>query len=153
MLALTSGYSQRPADIVGDAEFREKDSDMVLVRDIDVFSLCEHHLLPFHGYCHVSYLPTTHVIGLSKIARIVDMYARRLQVQERLTSSIADAIQSVTNAHGVMVLISCTHMCMSMRGVEKASAKTTTTATRGRYASDPSLRSEFLAMIGTSSNR
>lgn len=122
----------------------------MLVRDIDVFSLCEHHLLPFYGQCHIAYLPSTHVVGLSKIPRIVDMYAKRLQVQERLTSQIADAIQSVTNAHGVIVSMSCTHMCMAMRGVEKVGAKTTTTSTRGRYASDSNLRMEFLTMICTS---
>lgn len=153
MLALTHGYSQHPHDVVGDADFVEKDSEFVLVQDIDVFSLCEHHLLPFHGICHVAYLPSGHVIGLSKIARIVDTYARRLQVQERLTTQIAEAIESVTNAHGVMVLISCTHMCMSMRGVQKVGTRTTTTANRGRYATDAALRSEFLATLRASDSQ
>lgn len=137
---------------MNNAKFEETPSESVIVRNIDVFSLCEHHLLPFHGRCHVAYIPNTHVIGLSKVARIVNMYARRLQVQERLTAQIADAILQVTQAHGVMVLISCTHMCMSMRGVEKVSAQTSTTATRGRYAKDPHFRAEFLATVSCPPN-
>lgn len=124
-----------------------------MVRNIDVFSMCEHHLLPFHGVCHVAYMPNSYVIGLSKVARIVNMYARRLQVQERLTAQIADAVAQSTNAHGVMVLISCTHMCMSMRGVEKVGARTNTAVTRGRYATDHKLRSEFLATLSCTQNQ
>lgn len=122
----------------------------MVVRNIDVFSLCEHHLLPFHGHCHIAYMPNRFVLGLSKLARIVNVYARRLQVQERLTSQIADAVQQVTDAHGVMVLISCTHMCMSMRGVQNVDAETLTTATRGRYAKEASLRTEFFATVACS---
>lgn len=132
---------------MNNAKFQETPSESVLVRNIDVFSLCEHHLLPFHGWCHVAYLPNAHVIGLSKVARIVNMYARRLQVQERLTAQIADAVEHATQAHGVMVFMTCTHMCMSMRGVQKVSAETSTTVTRGKYAKDPHLRAEFLASI------
>lgn len=133
--------------MLGDATFDESHSEMVLVRHIDVFSLCEHHLLPFHGVCHVAYIPTGVVVGLSKIARIVDVFARRMQVQERLTTQIADAIQQATDASGVMVYISCVHMCMAMRGVRKAGAETTTTAVRGRYAEDSEMRREFLSVV------
>lgn len=134
---------------MGDAEFDENHSEMVLVRDIDLFSMCEHHLLPFFGSCHIAYIPSGTVVGLSKLARIVDLFSRRLQVQERLTTQIADAVQESTNAKGVMVYISCNHMCMSMRGVQKTGTATTTTAARGRYATDPSLRQDFLAIIRT----
>lgn len=119
------------------------------MRDIGVASLCEHHLLPFHGACHIAYIPTGTVIGLSKLARIVDMYSRRLQVQERLTTQIADAVLHATDAQGVMVYINCAHMCMSMRGVQKTGTTTITTATRGRYAKDGALRQEFLSIIRT----
>lgn len=126
---------------------------MVLIRNIDMFSLCEHHLLPFHGQCHVAYIPDGMVVGLSKIARIVDMYSRRLQVQERLTSQIADAVLEATNAKGVFVLISCTHMCMAMRGIRKVGAETTTTAARGNYQGNPELRLEVLRILGPDSKR
>lgn len=133
---------------MGDAHFDEPQSELVLVRDISVFSLCEHHLLPFHGTCHVAYIPSgTSVLGLSKLARIVDVYARRLQVQERLTNEIADAIETAADALGVMVYISCAHMCMSMRGVGKVGASTVTTAARGRYSRESTLRAEFLNSI------
>lgn len=120
-----------------------------MMRNIDIFSTCEHHLLPFHGQCHVAYIPHGTVIGLSKIARIVDLYARRFQIQERLTTQIADAIEKSTNAQGVMVFMSCTHMCMAMRGVQKVGAETNTTATRGRYADEADLRAEFFAMVSS----
>lgn len=147
LLAITDGYRQTVEEVVGEAHFSENHSEMVLMRDIDIFSTCEHHLLPFHGQCHVSYIPSGCVIGLSKIARIVNMFARRLQVQERLTSQIANAIESATDAQGVMVYISCTHMCMSMRGVQKVGADTCTTAVRGRYADDGQLRAQFLSIL------
>lgn len=144
---MTEGYTQTPEQVVGDAKFDESHSETVTVRNMEVFSLCEHHLLPFHGHCHVAYIPNRYVIGLSKLARIVNVYARRLQVQERLTAQIADAVQQATDAYGVMVFISCSHMCMSMRGVQNVDAQTTTTASRGRYAKEADLRSEFLATI------
>lgn len=134
---------------MGDAEFDENHSEMVLVRDIKIFSMCEHHMLPFHGSCHVAYIPSGPVIGLSKIARIIDMFARRLQIQERLTAQIADAIQDATNAVGVMVHVSCAHLCMSMRGVQKVGAETVTTAARGRYSTEPGMRREFLGAINS----
>jgi len=146
-LSLTDGYASSAKEVLGDAEFDEDHTEMVLVRSIDVFSLCEHHLLPFNGYCHVAYIPNGTVVGLSKIARIVEVYARRLQVQERLTSQIADAIEKSTRALGVMVYITCTHMCMVMRGVRKVGTETTTTAVRGRYADEPDLRRDFLSIV------
>lgn len=147
LLSLTAGYTQSVQEVTGDAEFDENHSEMVLIRDISVFSLCEHHILPFHGFCHVAYIPSGSVIGLSKIARIVDLFSKRLQVQERLSSQVADAVQEATNAVGVMVYISCSHMCMSMRGVQKLGAHTITTAARGRYLKDSVLRSEFLNLV------
>lgn len=132
---------------MGDAEFDENHSEVVLIRNIDVFSLCEHHLLPFHGSVHVAYIPSGPVIGLSKIARIVDVFARRFQVQERLTSQIADAVESATKAAGVMVYLTCSHMCMAMRGVQKVGAETTTTAARGRYREESDLRRDFLTIV------
>jgi GTP cyclohydrolase IA len=152
ILDLTSGYSLSPAEVLGDAEFHENHTEMVLIREIDVFSHCEHHLLPFHGTCHISYIPNGTVVGLSKIARIVDLYARRLQVQERLTSQIADAISVATGARGVMVYVSCTHMCMVMRGVRKVNAATITTAARGCYKTDSGMRQEFFSVIPQSSS-
>jgi GTP cyclohydrolase IA len=147
LLSLTAGYRVEPADVLGDAQFDENHTEMVLVRSIDIFSHCEHHLLPFHGLCHVAYIPNGSVIGLSKIARIVDLYSHRLQVQERLTTQIAEAVLEATCARGVMVYISCTHMCMVMRGVQKVGAETVTTVARGVYKEDASLRQEFLSMI------
>lgn len=150
LLQLTEGYRIAPSEVLGDASFNENHGEMVLVRAMDVFSHCEHHLLPFHGYCHVAYIPNGTVVGLSKIARIVDLYSRRLQVQERLTTQIADAVLEATSARGVYVYIACTHMCMVMRGVKKVGAETVTTAARGAYVEDPSLRREFLSMVTTS---
>lgn len=147
LLHLTAGYKADPADVLGDAQFDESHTEMVLVRSIDIFSHCEHHLLPFHGVCHVAYMPNGSVIGLSKIARIVDMFSHRLQVQERLTTQIAEAVLEATHARGVMVYIQCTHMCMVMRGVRKVGAETITTAARGCYKEDSSMRQEFMRMI------
>lgn len=147
LLELTSGYSLSPRDVIGDATFDEGHSEIVLVRDISLFSLCEHHLLPFHGIAHIAYIPNGRVLGLSKLARVVQLYARRLQVQERLTNEIADAIFECADAQGVMVYISSKHLCMSMRGVQKPDAVTITTAVRGRYAEEAQLRQEFLATI------
>ena len=144
---MTQGYRQSAKEVLGDAEFDESHTEMVLVRNIDIFSLCEHHLLPFYGRCSVAYIPNGTVVGLSKIARIVDMYARRFQVQERLTTQIADAIESTTGAQGVMVHMTCSHMCMAMRGVRKVGAETTTTAVRGLYQSSRFLRQELLTSL------
>ena len=119
---------------------------MIIVQDIELYSMCEHHLLPFIGKCHVAYLPTGKVLGLSKVARIVDMYARRLQIQENLTKQIAEAIQSVTHAAGVGVIIEAQHMCMMMRGVEKQNSKTVTSAMRGIFLEDQRTRDEFLRL-------
>lgn len=144
---MTEGYSKSINQVLGDAEFHEDHSEMVLVRNIDIFSLCEHHLLPFHGTCHVAYIPCGSIIGLSKIARIVEVFSKRFQVQERLTTQIADAVVAATKATGVMVYVSCTHMCMAMRGIQKVGTRTSTTAARGRYAEETSLRAEFLSII------
>lgn len=145
---LTVGYRQDLHEVVNGALFPAEGSEMVLVRDIEVVSLCEHHLLPFHGRAHVAYLPSRHVIGLSKIARIVDMFARRLQVQERITTQVADALESVLDPIGVAVVIEASHMCMQMRGVEKAHAETSTSVLRGAFRDEPSTRTEFLHLIG-----
>jgi GTP cyclohydrolase IA len=150
ILDMTSGYQLSAAAVLGDAQFDENHSEMVLVRDIDVFSQCEHHLLPFHGRCHIAYVPSGPVVGLSKLARIVDVYSHRLQVQERLTTQVADAVLHATRARGVMVYMTCTHMCMVMRGVQKVGAVTVTTAARGCYRDDASLRQEFIAMVTSS---
>lgn len=144
---LTSGYRTNIDDIVNNALFDVDYSEMVIVRDIDFYSLCEHHLLPFFGKCHVAYLPSKKVIGLSKLPRIVDMFARRLQVQERLTEQIADAITSKTSPIGVAVVIEATHLCMAMRGVEKQNSTTVTSAMRGTFRSDARTRHEFLELI------
>lgn len=144
---MTEGYSKSVEQVLGDAEFHENHSEMVLIRNIDVFSMCEHHLLPFHGTCHVAYIPNGSIIGLSKIARIIDVYAKRFQVQERLTTQVADAVVTATKAAGVMVYVSCTHMCMAMRGIQKVGTETVTTAARGRYAEEPQLRAGFLSVI------
>lgn len=144
---LTEGYRKTVDDVVGEALFAAEGSEMVIVREVEVMSMCEHHMLPFYGRCHVAYLPDAHVIGLSKIARIVDLYARRLQVQERLTTQVADALNEAVKPHGVGVVIEAKHMCMMMRGVEKSHSEAVTSALRGRFRSDPATRAEFLSLV------
>lgn len=141
---LTQGYEQTLEEVVNDAVFSSDNRDMVMVRNIEFYSLCEHHMLPFVGVAHVAYLPEGKVLGLSKIARIVDMYARRLQIQESLTKQVASAIIQVTGARGVAVLMDAEHMCMSMRGVSKQHASTRTISFLGEFESDTELRREFL---------
>ena len=142
------GYKQTPEEVVGDAIFNEQCDEVIAVKDIDFFSLCEHHLLPFKGVVHVGYLPEKKIIGLSKIPRIVDIYARRLQVQERLTQQVADALQDVLNPKGVAVVIEAEHLCMQMRGVEKKSSFMITSAVRGAFRENNKTREEFLSIIG-----
>merc|ERR1711988_491718 len=149
MLFLTSGYNQTVQDIVQDAVFEENHDEMVIVKDIDFFSLCEHHMLPFYGKAHVGYLPQNKVVGLSKIARIVEMFARRLQIQERLTNQIADALDTILQPAGVAVIVEATHMCMSMRGANKPHAATVTSSMLGSFRTDPRTREEFLRLSKT----
>ena len=144
---LTQGYGQKLEDIVNDAIFQSHNDEMVIVRDIELYSLCEHHMLPFIGRAHVAYLPNRKVIGLSKIPRIVDMFARRLQIQENLTRQIADSVLKVTGAKGVGVVIEAKHLCMMMRGVEKQNSSMTTSAMLGRFRADSRTRTEFLTLI------
>ena len=144
---LTSGYRADIDRVLNNALFTVDYSEMVIVKDVDFYSLCEHHLLPFFGKCHVAYIPTDKVIGLSKIPRIVDVFARRLQVQERLTSQIADTISDAIKPLGVAVVMEATHLCMSMRGVEKQNSFAVTSAMLGTFHSDPRTRSEFLELI------
>jgi GTP cyclohydrolase I len=143
---LTQGYRLSPADVVGDALFEESHQSMVLVRDIEMYSLCEHHMLPFFGKCHVAYIPNGRIVGLSKLPRIVEVFARRLQVQERLTEQIAQAIDDVLKPAGVGVVIEAVHLCMMMRGVEKQNSKTLTSALRGSFRDDARTRDEFLRL-------
>ena len=144
MAWLTRGYSQDLRQVVGDALFEEGQSDLVLIRDIEFYSLCEHHLLPFFGKAHVAYVPNGRIIGLSKLPRIVDLFARRLQVQERLTDQIASAIQEVLTPRGVGVVIEAQHLCLMMRGVQQQNSSTITSALRGEFLDDARLRDEFL---------
>jgi GTP cyclohydrolase IA len=145
---LLSGYALNLHDLINGAIFEEPYSEMVVVRDIEVYSLCEHHLLPFFGKAHVAYIPKRRILGLSKIPRIVDMFARRLQVQERLTTEIGDALQSVLEPEGVGVVIEATHLCMAMRGVEKQNSSAVTSSLKGCFRDDDKSRSEFLSLIG-----
>ena len=147
LLYLTRGYSLNLEDVVNDAVFETDNNQMVIVKDIELYSLCEHHLLPFIGKCHVAYLPKGKVIGLSKIARIVDMYARRLQIQETLTNQIALALQAVTNSAGVGVIIEAQHLCMMMRGVEKQNSVMKTSMMLGAFKVSVNTRSEFLNLV------
>jgi GTP cyclohydrolase IA len=144
---LTRGYQLSVMDAVGDALFEESHNSMILVRDIELYSLCEHHILPFFGRAHVAYIPNGKIVGLSKLPRVVDIFARRLQVQERLTDQIADAIMDVVEPHGVGVLIEAMHLCMAMRGVEKQNSRTVTSAVRGIFRSDIRTREEFLRLV------
>lgn len=147
---LTNGYHQDIDEILNNAIFDEDFDDMVIVKDIEFYSLCEHHILPFWGKCHVGYLPLNRIIGLSKIPRIVDMFSRRLQVQERLTREIAEALETTLHPRGVGVVIEAQHMCMMARGVEKQASKMTTNAMRGAFREDISTRSEFLRCVQVS---
>lgn len=144
---LTQGYHQSVDAIVNGALFHSDNDEMVLVKEIELYSLCEHHLLPFIGKCHVAYLPNGKILGLSKVARIVDMHARRLQVQENLTREIANTIQEVTGAKGVGVIIEAKHLCMMMRGVEKQNSVMTTSVMLGGLRDDPRTRMEFLSLV------
>ena len=145
---LTSGYRADIQALINDAVFEDPCDEMVIVRDIEIYSLCEHHLLPFHGRCHVGYLPKGRIVGLSKIPRLVDVFARRLQVQERLTQDIAACLMGALRPHGVAVVIEAVHLCMAMRGVEKQGSKAITSAMLGCFRSDRACRSEFLGLIG-----
>jgi GTP cyclohydrolase I len=149
---LTSGYLQNAENILNGATFSVSYDEMVVVKDIEFFSLCEHHLLPFFGKCHVAYLPNKRVIGLSKVARLVNMFARRLQIQERLTSQIAAAIQDKISPEGVGVIIEARHLCMQMRGVEKQHGQAVTSAMLGGFRHNKQTRDEFLSLVRTKNN-
>ena len=146
---LTQGYHQNLDEVINNARFPSDSSEMVIVKDIELYSLCEHHLLPFVGKCHVAYIPNGKVLGLSKVARIVDMFARRLQIQENLVMQIANTVEKVTEAEGVAVIIEARHMCMMMRGVEKQNSVMTSSAMLGSFRDNQATRSEFLSLIST----
>lgn len=149
MQFLTQGYDQNPVEILKSAMFKEDYSQMVIVKDIEVYSMCEHHILPFFGKAHIAYIPNGYIVGLSKLPRIVDAFARRLQVQERLTNEIRDCIQNTLNPMGVAVVMECSHLCMQMRGVQKQNSVTTTSAFTGEFLKD-STRKEFISLIASS---
>lgn len=147
---LTQGYNQTIEGVIGQAVFEEKHESMIMVRDIELYSMCEHHMLPFFGRAHVAYIPNGKIIGLSKLPRIVDMFAHRLQLQERLTDQVADAIMKVLDPRGVGVVIEASHLCMMMRGVEKQNSRTVTSAVRGVFRDDLKTREEFLRLVHNS---
>jgi GTP cyclohydrolase I len=144
---LTNGYKENPGEILRSAMFSEDYSQMVLVKDIEIYSLCEHHILPFFGKAHIAYIPNGHIVGLSKIPKVVDVFSRRLQVQERLTDQIKDCLQDVLNPKGAAVVIEAQHLCMQMRGVQKEHSSTTTSAFSGIFLKDEKTRSEFINLI------
>lgn len=146
---MTQGYDKDPAEVLNDALFDTSNSEMVLIRDIEFYSLCEHHMLPIIGKAHVAYIPNKKVVGLSKIPRMVNIFARRLQIQEQMTEQIANAIQSVIKPLGVGVVLQARHMCMEMRGVEKINSITTTSALRGSFITNPDTRKEFFSLINS----
>jgi GTP cyclohydrolase I len=148
---LTAGYNQTAREVVGEGVFAESHQNMIMVRDVELYSMCEHHMLPFFGKAHVAYIPDGKIMGLSKIPRIVDVFARRLQVQERLTEQIAEAICEVLHPRGVGVVIEASHLCMMMRGVQKQNSRTITSALRGLFRSDPRTRDEFLRLAHSTS--
>lgn len=148
MLFLTQGYMQDPVEILKGAMFKEDYDDMVIIKDIELYSLCEHHMLPFFGKAHIAYIPNGHIVGLSKIPRVVDVFARRLQVQERLTHDILECINSTLQPKGVAVVIEASHMCMMMRGVQKQNSVTTTSGFRGQFEKQET-RNEFLKLISS----
>ncbi|MEO6865001.1 MAG: GTP cyclohydrolase I FolE [Gemmatimonadaceae bacterium] len=152
MAFLTQGYRQDARTVIGDAMFAEEHSNMILVRDIELYSMCEHHMLPFFGKAHIAYIPDGKIVGLSKLARVVDIFARRLQVQERLTVEIAQALTDVLKPRGVGVVIEAAHLCMMMRGVQKQNSTTVTSAVLGSFRDDPKTRDEFLRLIQNGSS-
>jgi GTP cyclohydrolase I len=147
---LTSGYHADPQALINEACFMQETTSMVIVRDIEIYSLCEHHMLPFYGRCHIGYLPRGKVFGVSKLARLADMYARRLQLQERLTEQISQAIMDSINALGVGAMIEARHLCMMMRGVEKQNSMMVTSSLLGTFRNNPATRQEFLSLVGRS---
>jgi GTP cyclohydrolase IA len=149
MSFLTSGYQMNAVEILNSAKFKESYSEMVIVKDIELYSMCEHHMLPFFGKAHVAYIPNGHITGLSKLARVVDTFARRLQVQERLTHQILDAVQEALEPLGVAVVIEAKHLCMMMRGVQKQNSSTTTSAFSGTFQRDEKTRKEFLQLVSS----
>ena len=152
MAFLTQGYGQDATTVIGDAVFVEDDSNMIMVRDIEFYSMCEHHMLPFFGKVHIAYIPDGRIVGLSKLARLVDVYARRLQLQERLTVEVAQALTDVLKPRGVGVVIEAAHLCMMMRGVQKQNSSTVTSAVLGTFRDDPKTRDEFLRLIQNGSS-
>jgi GTP cyclohydrolase I len=149
MQFLTEGYHQDLEDVINDAIFTVEDNHMIIVKDIELYSLCEHHMLPFFGKCHIGYIPNGNVLGVSKLARIVDLFSRRLQIQERLTHQVASTLLTRLNADGVGVVIEAQHLCMMMRGVEKQNSNMVTSAMLGSFRRDASTRNEFLNLIGS----